>query len=200
MTLHTAMLDRLFQHIPPGARVLDLGCGTGDALIRLQEKKHVSGYGIDIELPNIQACIKRGLAVYHGDIDEGLQELGSNRFDYAILSQTLQQVKHPIRVLSEMLRVAQYGLVTFPNFAHWKNRIQVMTGITPVTPALPYHWYNTPNIRVITILDFMRMCQSEQIEARVLRPNGTLTPLNSMDNLLSEYGFFRISKKGYTPS
>jgi len=196
MSLDTAMFDRLLHHIPQGARVLDLGCGNGDALLMLQEKKQVLGYGIDIELPNIQACIKRGLAVYHGDIDEGLQELGSNRFDYALLSQTLQQVRHPKRVLSEMLRVAQYGLITFPNFAHWKNRLQLITGITPVTPALPYQWYNTPNIRVITISDFIKMCQQEQIEANILRENGQFTPLNWTDNLLSEYGFFRIARKG----
>lgn len=196
MSLDTAMFDRLLHHIPQGARVLDLGCGNGDALLMLQEKKQVLGYGIDIELPNIQACIKRGLPVYHGDIDEGLQELGSNRFDYALLSQTLQQVRHPKRVLSEMLRVAQYGLITFPNFAHWKNRLQLITGITPVTPALPYQWYNTPNIRVITISDFIKMCQEEQIEATILRENGHFTPLKWTDNLLSEYGFFRISRKG----
>jgi len=188
------LADWLASHIPVGSRVLDLGCGNGDLLAHLQTHNHITGYGIDIEFDNIKTCIKRGLAAYQGDIDEGLQEFGDQRFDYVVLSQTLQQVKHPTRVLHEMLRVGQYGMVTFPNFAYWRNRWQVCQGVTPVTAALPYRWDNTPNIRVITLLDFEAMCQREGFQMGMLQPDGTTRPMGWADNLRCEYGICRLSK------
>lgn len=194
MSVTSPLAHWLAAHIPLGSRVLDLGCGNGDLLAHLQTHNRITGYGIDIEFDNIKTCIQRGLAAYQGDIDEGLQEFGDQRFDYVILSQTLQQVKHPTRVLHEMLRVGQYGMVTFPNFAYWRNRWHLLQGVTPVTDALPYRWDNTPNIRVITLRDFQSMCQREGFQMRMLQPDGTTRSMGWRDNWQCEYGICCLSK------
>ena len=118
--------DYILSIIPKGAKVLDLGCGNGDLLERLRQEKHVQGYGIDIDFNHILACTKRCISVFHWDINEGLPEFSAQSFDYVILSQTLQQVKIPPFILSEMLRIGQKGIVTFPNFGHWKIRLQLL--------------------------------------------------------------------------
>ena len=192
--MSSPMAHWLASHIPLGSRVLDLGCGNGDLLAHLQTHKQITGYGIDIEFENIKTCIQRGLAAYQGDIDEGLQEFGDQRFDYVLLSQTLQQVKRPTKVLHEMLRVGRYGMVTFPNFGYWRNRWQLLQGITPVTHALPYRWDNTPNIRVITLLDFQAMCQREGFNMTMLQADGTTRSMGWLDNMRCEYGICCLSK------
>ncbi len=199
------MKHSYFQYLEkivhPGAKVLDLGCGTGELLETLFTKKGVKGYGIDINFENILACVKRGIPVYQGDIDEGLKGFSSQSYDYVILSQTIQQVHKPSFVLSEMLRVGKKGIIIFPNFAHWRIRLHLLQGRAPRTSTLPYNWYNTPNIRVITIQDFKRLCQKENIEiVSEITDKDTFFPqfvVNSFSNLFSRNGFFVIQlKKG----
>ena len=132
--------QKIINSISENARVLDLGCGDGKLLAQLTETKSINGYGIDIEFENILECINRNISVYQGDIEEGLKEFPDQSFDYVILSQTLQEIQNPITVLKEMIRVGKKGIVTFPNFAFWKARLQFLRGIPPKTPSLPYDW------------------------------------------------------------
>lgn len=191
--------ETLASLVSPESRVLDLGCGKGDLLHRLQTEKAVHGYGIEIEFDHILSCVDKGIAVFQGDIDEGLKEFGKHAFDYVILSHTLQQVKRPLFVLSEMLRVGQRGIVLFPNFAHWRIRLQLFFGITPRTGALPFYWHDTPNIRVITIHDFYAICKKKGyrvVREVPLHPNPVIRFFirNGFSNLFSSDGLFVIEK------
>lgn len=151
--------DIIVQLVAPGSRVLDLGCGTGELLERLVREKQVIARGVDLHQPSVSACISKGLSVFHGDLHEGLADLRDGSFDYVILSRTLQQVADPDTVIREMLRVGRRAIVSFPNFAYWPVRLHLLLhGTLPVSPALPYAWYNTPNIRLITIADFVDFC------------------------------------------
>ncbi len=143
--------------IEPGARVLDLGCGDGKLLYYLKTRKQVRETGVEIDEGKIAQCIEKGLSVIQGDINEEVDDFPDDSFDYVILSQTLQQVYTPSILMKAMLRVGRRGIVSFPNFSHWKNRLQLLcTGYAPVTKHLPYRWYDTPNIRVITLKDFRK--------------------------------------------
>lgn len=154
----------LFDLIDPTSNVLDLGCGDGSLLESLIQKKQVTGYGVDYTFSHVSTCVSKGLPVYQGDIDEGLSSFDDQSFDYVILSQTLQQVRQPLFVLSEMLRVGRKGIVTFPNFGYWKVRLNLLlNGQAPITPSLPYEWHDTPNIRVLAIRDFYQLCKNENI-------------------------------------
>lgn len=151
--------------IRPNSRVLDLGCGDGILLDYLAQTKGVSGYGLEIDDTHVGACMRRGINVLQTDLDAGLSEFDEHSFDYVILSLTLQAVKYPDRLLREMLRVGTEGIVTFPNFGHWKARWQLgVLGRMPVSRALPHEWYNTPNIHLCTLRDFNRLCRQEGIE------------------------------------
>jgi len=146
--------------VEPGARVLDLGCGDGTLLQDLIEHKGVEGNGIDADLEQVRQCIARGVPVYHGDMLEGMTMYGDDRFDCVVLSQTLQQTMQPRRVVEEMMRVGRRGIISFPNFAHWSVRLHLLLrGRMPVTRVLPYEWYDTPNIHLLTIRDFLRLCR-----------------------------------------
>lgn len=150
-------LQVIASWITPGARVLDLGCGNGDLLDQLKRDKQVHGTGIELSESKVARCIERGLTVLQGDFQEEVHDYPDLSFDYVILSQTLQQILEPKVLLPELLRVGKRVIVSFPNFGHWLVRIQVLfTGHAPVTDQLPYEWYDTPNIRVITINDFKR--------------------------------------------
>jgi methionine biosynthesis protein MetW len=150
-------LQVIASWITPGARVLDLGCGNGDLLDHLKREKQVHGTGIELSESKVARCIERGLTVLQGDFQEEVHDYPDLSFDYVILSQTLQQILEPKVLLPELLRVGKRVIVSFPNFGHWLVRIQVLfTGHAPVTDQLPYEWYDTPNIRVITINDFKR--------------------------------------------
>ncbi len=152
------------DHVQPGARVLDLGCGDGALLEELMRERDVDGCGIDVDLEQVHGCIMRGVPVYHGDMLEGMGMFEDGRFDCVILSQTLQQTLDPPGVLREMLRVGRRGIISFPNFGYWRVRLQLlMRGRMPVTGSLPYAWYETPNIRVLTIGDFRALCRDEGI-------------------------------------
>jgi methionine biosynthesis protein MetW len=151
--------------IPDGAKVLDLGCGDGQLLADLTEFKGCEGRGIELDEGAVLECIQRGVAVYHGDMVEGMECYRAGHFDVVILSQTLQQTMDPPRVIREMLRVGRKAIISFPNFGHWGVRLQLLwTGRMPRSHALPHHWYNTPNVHLCTVKDFEEFCEREKLE------------------------------------
>ena len=140
--------------VPAGSRVLDLGCGSGELLAHLQRHKGCSGYGIEIDDAKVQACVQRGVDVIQLNLEEGLALFEDRIFDVVLQLETLQHLRNTEQMLRETARVGRIGIVSFPNFAHWPNRLRVAGGRMPVTKALPYQWYDTPNIRVGTFADF----------------------------------------------
>ncbi|HEX2949055.1 MAG TPA: methionine biosynthesis protein MetW [Armatimonadota bacterium] len=193
--------DIIINMVQDGSRVLDLGCGSGELMERLIRERHVLARGVDLHQPSVSECISKGLSVYHGDIHEGLADLRDNSFDYVILSRTLQQVPDPETVIREMLRVGKYAIVSFPNFAFWRIRLHLLChGTLPMSPALPYAWYNTPNIRLITMADFVDFCQKKGFA--ILETAGLDTDnakhQRQVRHLISwraEYGIFLLEKK-----
>jgi methionine biosynthesis protein MetW len=153
------MSDRLTMQsiarlVPQGSRVLDLGCGDGALLDLLQRERACSGYGVEIADDNLLACVKRGVNVIQLNLDEGLSMFDDNSFDIVLQIDTLQHLRNTETMLVETARVGRIGIVAFPNFAHWPNRLAIARGRMPVTKRLPYQWYDTPNIRVGTYKDF----------------------------------------------
>lgn len=147
--------ELIMSRIPHGSRVLDLGCGDGRLLSRLHESRGASVQGIDVDVDSISLALGRGVPVIQADLDRGLAGFPDHSFDLAVLSQTVQQVLQPRVILQEMLRVARKALVVAPNFGHWKARLQILFhGRAPVTKALPYAWYDTPNLHFMTLSDF----------------------------------------------
>ena len=142
------------QLVPAGSRVLDLGCGDGALLAHLQQAKGCSGYGVEIADENVLACAQRGVNVVQLNLEEGLALFDDHSFDVVLQLQTLQHLRNTEKMLRETARVGRIGIVSFPNFAHWPNRLSVAQGRMPVTRTLPYQWYDTPNIRVGTFADF----------------------------------------------
>ena len=140
--------------VPAGSRVLDLGCATGELLAYLQERRGCSGYGIEIADANVLACTQRGINVIQLNLEEGLALFADRSFDVVLQLETLQNLRNTEHMLRETARVGRIGIVSFPNFAHWANRLHVLAGRMPMTRALPYQWYDTPNIRVGTFADF----------------------------------------------
>jgi methionine biosynthesis protein MetW len=147
-------LELIAELVPAGSRVLDLGCGNGELLAWLQQHKGCSGYGIEIADANVHACVQRGVNVIQLNLEEGLALFDDRSFDVVLQIDTLQHLRNTERMLRETARVGRIGIVSFPNFAHWPHRLYVMAGRMPVTRALPYEWYDTPNIRVGTYADF----------------------------------------------
>ncbi len=164
-----ALTDRLIMdQVGRSSRVLDLGCGDGRLLCRLRDESECSVQGIELDHRQVVEAISKGMPVIQADLDEGLDEVPENSFDFAVLSQTLQQVRHPQKLLMRMLRVARRVVVLVPNYGHWRIRIQIMLhGRAPITGSLPYDWYNTPNLHFMSMLDFRDLCQ--QIKVRVVR-------------------------------
>jgi len=161
-------LQVIASWIENGSKVLDLGCANGDLLAHLIQHKQVNGTGIDFSEAKVARCIERGLTVLQGDFRQEVRDYPTDRFDVVILSQTLQQIRDPKELLEELLRIGKRVIVSFPNFAHWSCRLQVLLfGTAPVTDQLPYEWYNTPNIRVISIKDFQRFLH--RIGVRVVK-------------------------------
>ena len=150
--------------VPHGSRVLDLGCGTGELLAYLIKARGCSGYGVEINDVNVQACVARGVNVIQLNLDEGLALFGDATFDVVLQIDTLQHLRNAEVMLVETARVGRLGIVAFPNFGHWPNRLAVMRGRMPVTKVLPYQWYDTPNIRVGTLRDFETLALKNQLQ------------------------------------
>lgn len=156
--------DMILTLVPEHARILDLGCGDCSLLIELVDRKQIQGTGLDIDGTQLVNGLASGLNVFQGDLDEGLSDFPDQSYDYVILNQTLQVVKSPLMVLNEMLRIGRFGIVGFPNFAQWQLRRGLFFGgRAPKSPALPFEWYDTPNIRVLSIKDFHDYCRKEKI-------------------------------------
>ncbi|MCD4674893.1 MAG: methionine biosynthesis protein MetW [Desulfobacula sp.] len=188
--------------IEPESKVLGLGCGEGDLLFWLKNEKNVMERGIEIEESKVVKCIEKGISVLQGDINEEIEDYPDNAFDYAICSQTLQQVYEPSGLIHSMMRVAKMGVVSFPNFGHIKVRMQLaFTGRAPVTKELPYSWHDTPNIRVLSLNDFEKF--SSQVGFKILKRaaintntnHGKGKMVNFLPNLFAAYGIFLIGKE-----
>ena len=150
----SAEMQLIADLVPAGARVLDLGCGNGELLAYLQRDKGCTGYGVELADANVLACARRGVNVIQLNLEEGLALFDDHSFDVVLQLQTLQHLRNTERMLRETARVGRIGIISFPNFAHWPNRLSVLRGRMPVTRTLPYQWYDTPNIRVGTFADF----------------------------------------------
>lgn len=198
-------LRTIASWISPESRVLDLGCGAGELMKFLQEEKGVKGTGIEIDEDKVAEGIISGITIIHGDIYEEIQDFQDSSFDYVIMSQTLQQVLKPVMLLKEMLRVGKTGIVSFPNFSHYKNRLYLFfKGRAPISRELPYEWFDTPNIRVIPLKDFQRFCR--QFGFLVLKEIAISThhhdekgrEVKCFPNLFATYGIYMLAKKEKT--
>jgi len=178
--------------IPHGASVLDLGCGDGSLLDYLQTEREVRGYGVEIDDKNILRCIARGVNVIQSNLDEGLSGFETGAFDFVILSQTLQATRHTEKLVREMLRVGREGIVSFPNFGYWKNRLQIMQGHMPVSDELPYQWYDTPNVHLCTLRDFEQLCDDMNMRILDQRVITNAREVHVLPNLLGSTAVYRF--------
>ncbi len=184
--------------IEPNATVLDVGCGDGELLARLRKDKQIKARGIEVQQDLILTCVCRGVSIMHHDIDEGLKAFADKSFDYVILSQTLQAVPNPRKVFTELLRVGRRVIVSFPNFAFWRSRLQIaIQGRAPVTKQLPFGWYNSPNIHFLSLRDFERFCErlGVTIEKRIPLVKTRRTPVRFAPNLLAEQAIYVTSRR-----
>lgn len=180
--------------IEPGTRVLDLGCGEGLLLSWLKENKQVDSRGVEMVGTSVQKAIARGVSVYQGDLEAALEDYPDRAFDYVILSQTLQETRHPLKVLQGMLRIGRHAIVAFPNFGHWSMRLShLWTGRAPKTELFPHEWYDSPNIHFLTVHDFETLAQKQKwrIERRIFLAGGRQVKLFA--NLSAEVAVFLFS-------
>ncbi|HKM27611.1 MAG TPA: methionine biosynthesis protein MetW [Thiopseudomonas sp.] len=193
-----ADLEIIQQWIPANSRVLDLGCGNGELLSWLQEHRNVTGYGLEIDPDNIAACIDKGVNVIEQNLDLGLGNFADDSFDVVVMTQALQVVHYPDKILQEMLRVGRTCIITFPNFGHWRCRWYLARhGRMPVSDFLPYTWYNTPNIHFCTFADFEALCSDMQMTVldrlAVDRDHQHNLGNRIWPNLLGEIGIYRVT-------
>jgi len=195
--------DEILRLVRPGARVLDVGCGEGVLLDRLRREKGVDGRGIELAPDAVAACLAKGLAVMQGDAEHDLGEFSDGAFDYAILSQTLQAMREPKRVLETLLKLAERAIVSFPNFGHWRVRTALLAGgRMPETRALPEPWWATPNIHLCTLRDFTDLCTALglKIEAAAALSGGRaarpMEPGRGVENWRAEQALLLLSRKG----
>jgi methionine biosynthesis protein MetW len=190
-------LDHLFivDQVEPGSRVLDLGCGEGTLLKMLVDGKGVRATGVEISEEKVYEAVRKGLSVYHGDINEGLADFPDDMFDYVMLIQTLQEAQETALVMQEALRVGRFIIVSFPNFGHWRARFQLLlTGRAPVSPALPYQWYDTPNIHSLTIKDFRVFVGELGFQVVSTYFLGRGRSVRTWPNLRAEHGVFVLGR------
>jgi methionine biosynthesis protein MetW len=188
--------------VKPGARVLDIGCGSGALLELLTRQKQADGRGLEISPDNVALCLARGLAVVQGDADHDLDDFPTRAFDYAVLSQTLQTVRQPRHVLAALLRIADRAIVSFPNFGHWRVRWSLMAhGRMPMTGALPQAWWETENIHLCTLRDFTLLCQTLDLRIEACaalaegQPARAIDPQRAVENWRAEQALFLLSRK-----
>lgn len=186
--------DAIAAWIAPGAQVLDLGCGDGSLLRYLKEVRGAMGYGIEIDDANVLASVRHRVNVLQSDLESGLAGFETGSFDYVILSQTLQAVRHTEQIVGEMLRVGRQAIVTFPNFGYWEHRLQVLAGRMPVSPTLPYQWYDTPNVHLFTLRDFETFCAGHGIRIleRIVLDQGRVVSV--LPNLLGSLAVYRFDR------
>ncbi len=201
MEMMTVGYDLVLEEIPENAKVLDLGCGDGSLLVMLEKKKNVKGFGVEISEEGVSLCVEKGLYCYQADIDDGLSDYKDDSFDYVILNQTIQNTKRPDYVINEVLRIGKKAIISFPNFAYISTRSYLMfKGTMPVNELLPYEWYESPNIHLLTISDMEKM--ADPFSFRILEEKnfsytrkGKSRLVKCFPNLLAQYGFFVIEKK-----
>lgn len=198
-TLNRPDFDVIAGWIEPGHKVLDLGCGDGSLLKHLIDTRGVQGWGVEIEDTNILAAIKNGINVIQGNLERGLDEFADQAVDHVVLSRTLQTVRHTEGILREMLRVGREAVVSFPNFAYWKNLRSVLDGRMPVSEDLPYQWYDSPNVRFFTLLDFEALCAQMGltiVERRVLDESGNQVAADADRdlNFLGSLAVYRLTR------
>ncbi len=180
--------------IPEGASVLDLGCADGSLLRYLKETRKVRGYGVEISDENIVTSMRNGVNVIQGDIESGLSGFETQSFDFVILSQTLQATRHTEALVREMLRVGREGIVSFPNFGYWRNRLQIVAGNMPVSEDLPYQWYDTPNVHLCTLRDFEAFCARHQVHILDRRVMTHGREVGLLPNLLGGLAAYRFRR------
>ena len=191
--MNKVLRDAITRLVPHGSRVLDLGCGNGALLAHLQQHHGCSGYGVEIDDGNVLACAQRGVQVIQLNLDQGLAMFGDQSFDVVLQIDTLQHLRNAEIMLRETVRVGRMGVVTFPNFAHWPNRLSVLQGHMPVTKKLPYQWYDTPNIRVATFADFRSLAEKNHLcvqDAFGLQEDGEV---HFWPNVLAATAVFQLS-------
>ena len=195
MTSEREDFREILRLVRPGSRVLDVGCEDGELLELLTREKGVDGQGLEISVEGVSACLARGLAVVQGDGDHDLDHFPTRAFDYAILSKTLQQMREPAHVLSELLRIADQAVVSLPNFGHWRMRwVLLTTGRMPETRALPDPWWSTPNIHLCTVADFDAFLSERRyaVENRVVLAGGH--KISVLPNLRGELAIYRFRR------
>ena len=198
-----ADLAIIAEWIKPGSSILDIGCGDGTLLKFLRDNSEVKGIGLEIDVQEIESCVRDGISVIQADLNDGLEQYFSdNSFDYVIMSQALQAMDRPDILVDEMLRVGKQGIITFPNMAYWKGRLQLgIRGVMPVTRGLPNHWFDTPNIHLCTVKDFEALCKQKNInilERTVVdhtHSKSTL-PMRLFPNLFGEIAIYRFCRNG----
>lgn len=186
-------LQLIYDWIPEGSRVLDLGCGKGELLSALVGHKGCSGYGVEIDTAGVLASIERGVNVVQADLEQGLLDFDDNSFDILVLSQTIQSMQNTENILRDLTRVAKQAIVSFPNFGYWRNRLQIaLAGHMPVSERMPYQWYNTPNIHLCTLQDFELLCAKNHIRIleRAVMTGGKR--VETLPNLLGSLAFYRV--------
>lgn len=194
-----ADLQIIEKWIKPGSHVLDLGCGNGELLDYLQSHKQVRGYGLEINPDNINACIAKGVNVIDKNLDHGLDNFEDRSFDTVVMTQALQAVHYPDRILEDMLRIGNEAILTFPNFGHWRCRLYLgLKGRMPVSEFMPYTWYNTPNIHFCTFKDFESLCHERSVkilDRLVVDQTHRSSKLSAMwPNLLGEVAIYRVTR------
>jgi len=177
------------------SKVLDLGCGDGELLEFLRDSLEVKGYGVEKDDANVLACVKNRINVIQMDLEDGLSGFENQSFDTVVLSQTLQAMHNTEGIVLEMLRVGAEVIVTFPNFGYWRNRMQITAGRMPVSKALPYQWYDTPNVHLCTINDFDVFCKNHKIEILERRVITDGQEVSFLPNLLGSLAMYRLRTK-----